>query len=62
MQQYGKLKDELANNYLLDSDQYPDTGDKALWILGNYQVSGTRSPDVAAKPRAFTEVNEKDIN
>jgi hypothetical protein len=24
-QQYGKLKDELANNYLLGSNQYPDT-------------------------------------
>ncbi len=32
-----KLKDELANNYLLGTDQYPDTFDKALRILGNYQ-------------------------
>ncbi len=35
-QQYSKLKDKLANNYLLGSNQYPDTGDKALQILGNY--------------------------
>ncbi len=34
---YGKLKDELANNYLLGTDQYPDIFDKALHILGNYQ-------------------------
>ena len=33
---YGKLKDELANNYLLGTDQYPDTFEKALRILGNY--------------------------
>ena len=30
---YGKLKDELANNYLLGTDQYPDTLDKAVRIL-----------------------------
>ena len=30
---YGKLKDELANNYLLGTDQYPDTFEKALRIL-----------------------------
>jgi hypothetical protein len=35
---YGQLKDELANNYLLGTDQYPDTFDKAMRILGNYQV------------------------
>jgi hypothetical protein len=29
-QQFRKLKDDLANNYLLGSDQYPDTFDKAL--------------------------------
>jgi hypothetical protein len=27
---FGKLKDELANNYLLGMDQYPGTSDKAL--------------------------------
>ncbi len=30
--QYGKLKDKLANNYLLGSDQYPDTFKKAMRI------------------------------
>ncbi len=35
---YGKLKDKLANSYLLGSDQYPDTFDKATRILGNYQA------------------------
>jgi hypothetical protein len=38
-QKYGKLKDKLANIYLLESDQYPHTYHKALRILGNYQVS-----------------------
>ena len=36
---YGKLKDELANNYLLGTDQYPDTFEKAQRILGNYQTT-----------------------
>ncbi len=36
---YGRLKDQLANNYLLGMDQYPDTYDKAMRILGNYQVT-----------------------
>ncbi len=36
--QYGKLRDN-ANNYLLGTNQYPDTFDKALRILGNYQTS-----------------------
>ena len=30
---YGKLKDELANNYLLGTNQYPDTYEKAQRIL-----------------------------
>ena len=34
-QQYGKLKDELANDYLLGSDHYPDTLEKAERILEN---------------------------
>jgi hypothetical protein len=34
---FGKLKDELANNYLLGTDQYPNTFEKAMRILGNYQ-------------------------
>jgi hypothetical protein len=41
---YGELKDELANNYLLGTDQYPDTFDKALCILGNYQTSKSSTP------------------
>jgi hypothetical protein len=41
---YGKLKDELANNYLLGTDQYPDTLDKALRILGNYQTTKSNMP------------------
>ncbi len=35
--QFAKLKDELAINYLLGMDQYPNTFDKALQIFGNYQ-------------------------
>ena len=42
--QYGKLKDELANNYLLGTDQYPDTFDKAVCIVGNYQTSRVNMP------------------
>jgi hypothetical protein len=34
---FGKVKDELANNYLLGTDQYPDTLEKAGRILSNYQ-------------------------
>ena len=37
---FGRLKDELANNYLLGTDQYPDTYEKAMRILGNYQTGG----------------------
>jgi hypothetical protein len=40
---YGKLKDELANNYLLGTDQYPDTFEKAR-ILGNYQTTTNSLP------------------
>ena len=38
---FGRLKDGLANNYLLGSDQYPDTYKKAMHILGNYQTTRT---------------------
>ncbi len=31
---FGRLKDKLANNYLLGTDQYPDTYDKAVRSLG----------------------------
>ncbi len=37
-QQYGNLKNELANNYLLGMDQYPNMHKKAMQILGNYQA------------------------
>jgi hypothetical protein len=43
-QQYGKLRDEVANNYLLGTDQYPDAFDKALCILGNYQTRKSGAP------------------
>jgi hypothetical protein len=36
-QRYGKLKEDLANNYLLGSDRYPDIIEKSLRIWGNYQ-------------------------
>ena len=38
---YGRLKEQLANNYLLGTDQYPNTLEKATRILGNYQVPKT---------------------
>jgi hypothetical protein len=41
---YRKLKDELANNYLLGTDQYPDTFEKALHILRNYQTTTNSLP------------------
>jgi hypothetical protein len=41
---FGKLKDELANNYLLGMDQYLDTFEKAMRILGNYQVTRPSRP------------------
>ena len=41
---FGKLKDELANNYLLGSDKYPDTLEKAGRILSNYQSTNTQIP------------------
>ena len=41
---FGKLKDELANNYFLATDQYPDTFEKAMRILGNYQLTKASRP------------------
>jgi hypothetical protein len=41
---YGVLKDALANNYLLGSDQYPDTLEKAQRILSNYQTTRVTTP------------------
>ncbi len=41
---FGKLKDELANNYLLGTDHYPDTLEKAGRILANYQTTRIGTP------------------
>jgi hypothetical protein len=41
---FGKLKDQLANNYLLGTDQYPDTLEKAGRILSNYQSTNINAP------------------
>ncbi len=38
---YGRLKEQLANDYLLGTDQYLNTLEKASRILGNYQVLKT---------------------
>jgi hypothetical protein len=46
---YGKLKDELANNYLLGTDQYPDTYEKAQRILSNYQNTKMAAPYRASR-------------
>ncbi len=43
-QKYEKLKDELANNYLLGLDHYPDTLEKAARILVNYQNTKAIAP------------------
>ncbi len=43
-QQYGRLKDQLANNYLLGTDQYPNIYEKGMQILGNNQASRTSVP------------------
>ncbi len=43
-QRFGKLKNKLANNYLLGTNQYPNTFEKALRILGNYQSSKSAAP------------------
>ena len=41
---FEKLKNELANNYLLGTDQYPDTLEKAGRILSNYQSTNISAP------------------
>ena len=46
---YGKLKDELANNYLLGTNQYPDTYEKAQRILSNYQNTKMAAPYRASR-------------
>ena len=55
---FGRLKDKLANNYLLGTDQYPDTYEKAVRILGNYQTSSPSRPyqgDGTASGLAFIQ-------
>jgi hypothetical protein len=49
-QRYRKPKDKLANNYLLGTDQNPNTFDKALCILGNYQTSNSSMPPYRGNP------------
>ncbi len=39
-QRYGRLKEDLANNYLLGSNQYPDTFEKALQFWETTKGSG----------------------
>ena len=34
---YGGLKNDLGNNYLMGTDQYPDTTEKRRVLLGNYK-------------------------
>ena len=34
---YWGLKNDLGNNYLMGTDQYPDTTEKARVLLGNYK-------------------------
>jgi hypothetical protein len=46
--QYGKLKDKLANNYLLGSNQYPDTFEKTMRILGNTKLERQACPSEPA--------------
>ena len=42
---YGKLKDELGTNYLLGTDQYPNTFMNAVRILANYQHTRAAVPN-----------------
>jgi hypothetical protein len=39
---FGKLKDNLVNNYQLGTDQYPNTYEKGMRILGSYQSTKSR--------------------
>ena len=34
---YGGLKNDLGNNYIMGTDKYPDTTEKARGLLGNYK-------------------------
>jgi hypothetical protein len=49
---YGKLKDKLANNYLLGTNQYPDTLDKAVRILSNDQTTKSNMPFRGSVPES----------
>jgi hypothetical protein len=44
------LKDQLANNYLLGTDQYPDTLEKAGRILSNYQSKNINAAAYRGNP------------
>ena len=35
---YGGLKNDLGNNDLIGTDQYPETTEKARVLLGNYKT------------------------
>ena len=41
---YGQLKLDLANDYLLGTDQYPDTLEKAVNLLSNYRGAQVAIP------------------
>jgi hypothetical protein len=41
---YWRLKEQLATNYLLGTDQYPNIIEKATIILGNYQGAKLSQP------------------
>ncbi len=47
-QQYRKLRDELANDYLFGTDQYHNTYEKAMRILGNYWTFRNMMPYCAS--------------
>ena len=54
---FGKLKDELANNYLLGTNQYPDTYEKAQRILSNYQNTRVSACTPRGGKCDFTRMN-----
>ena len=47
---YGQLKLNLANDYLLRMDQYPDTLEKAVNLLSNYRAP-PKLHQIGAQPR-----------
>ncbi len=46
---YGKLRDKLANNYLLGTNQYPNTFDKAVVSLGITRQASKAHPSGPAQ-------------